>query len=36
MPHLASCGPPPPLASCGPSPPLDAYSFANWQDNMRS
>jgi hypothetical protein len=27
MPHLASCGPP---------PPLDAYSFANWQDNMRS
>jgi hypothetical protein len=27
MPHLASCGPP---------PPLDASSFANWQDNMRS
>jgi hypothetical protein len=27
MPHLASCGPP---------PPLDASSFVNWQDNMRS
>jgi hypothetical protein len=27
MPHLASCGPP---------PPLDAFSFVNWQDNMRS
>jgi hypothetical protein len=27
MPHLASCGPP---------PPLDASSLANWQDNMRS
>jgi hypothetical protein len=27
MPHLASCGPP---------PPLDASSFANWQDNMCS
>jgi hypothetical protein len=27
MPHLASCGPP---------PPLDASSFANCQDNMRS
>jgi hypothetical protein len=27
MPHLALCGPP---------PPLDAFSFANWQDNMRS
>jgi hypothetical protein len=27
MPHLASCGPP---------PPFDASSFANWQDNMRS
>jgi hypothetical protein len=27
MPHLASCGPP---------PPLDASSFDNWQDNMRS
>jgi hypothetical protein len=27
MPHLTSCGPP---------PPLDASSFANWQDNMRS
>jgi hypothetical protein len=26
----------PHLASCGPQPPLDAYSFANWQDNMRS
>jgi hypothetical protein len=26
----------PSLASCGPPPPLDAYSFANWQDNMRS
>jgi hypothetical protein len=27
MPHLASCGPP---------PPLDASIFANWLDNMRS
>jgi hypothetical protein len=27
MPHLASCGPP---------PPLYASSFTNWQDNMRS
>jgi hypothetical protein len=27
MPHLASCGPP---------PPFDASSFANWQDNMYS
>jgi hypothetical protein len=27
MPHLASCGPP---------PPLDASSLANLQDNMRS
>jgi hypothetical protein len=27
MPHLASCGPP---------PPLYASSFANWQDNRRS
>jgi hypothetical protein len=27
MPHLASCGPP---------PPLDSSSFDNWQDNMRS
>jgi hypothetical protein len=27
MPHLASCGSP---------PPLDASRFANWQDNMRS
>jgi hypothetical protein len=27
MPHLASCGLP---------PPLDASSFANWQDNMLS
>jgi hypothetical protein len=27
MPHLASCSPP---------PPLDAFSFANWQDSMRS
>jgi hypothetical protein len=27
MPHLASCGSP---------PPLDASSFANWQDNMCS
>jgi hypothetical protein len=26
----------PHLASCGPPPPLDASSFANWQDNMRS
>jgi hypothetical protein len=26
----------PQLASCGPPPPLDAYSFANWQDNIRS
>jgi hypothetical protein len=26
----------PHLASCGPPPPLDASCFANWQDNMRS
>jgi hypothetical protein len=27
MPHLSTCGPP---------PPVDASSIANWQDNMRS